>query len=82
MATVKFSEITMNNLKVLRAPKDNMVDEAKSILSDAIEEDFETVLVVGIKDGQVYFRCSGSLNSHEKLGLIESAKFDWMNSWE
>jgi hypothetical protein len=71
----------MNKLKVLHSPKEEMIKDAKGILNEAIEEGFETVLVVGIKDGQVYFRCSGCLNTHEKLGLIESAKFDWMNSW-
>lgn len=52
-----------------------------NILQEAINENFETVLIMGIKDDKVYFRSSSSLDGYEKLGMIEAAKMEWFNSW-
>lgn len=66
----------------LETPKDKVIQNARSLLVETMEEGFECVMIIGMKDGKAHFKASSSLNFMEKIGMIEAAKFDWLQSWE
>lgn len=70
-----------NNIRVIKTEKDDCALNTKIILTEALSEDFESAIVLGIKDGRMYFIVSQSLNRPMVLGLIESAKLHYYEGW-
>ena len=56
----------------------NMLD-SKDLLENALKEDFDTVLLLGRKDGLMHIRYTGSLDTIAILGMLESIKLKF---WE
>lgn len=48
--------------------------DANEVLAEAIEQDFETVVVLGLKNGNVNIRRSAMISRLQLLGAIEEAK--------
>lgn len=53
--------------------------QVREILNEALAENFETVIVVGLKNGSVQFKRSKVKDTILLLGAIEAAK---MQLWE
>lgn len=63
-------------------PKDGpvfRVRDARGILEEAINEDYETVIVFGFKDGEIHTRHSASKDCLEIIGALDRAKDEF---WE
>lgn len=78
--TGKTTHIT-NNLKVLITDKEGLIASAKEILEDALKENFEGVLVLGIKDGNIYRTTSKQKSVIQVVGLIELLKTKLLEDW-
>jgi hypothetical protein len=50
---------------------------AKQLLTDAAQEGFETVLIIGYRANKVVIRNSSSADMMRKIGMIEAAKLNW-----
>ena len=48
--------------------------DATDLLTDAIEQNFETVVIVGFKNGAVHIQRSAMISRVSLLGAIEEAK--------
>ena len=48
--------------------------DATDLLADAIEQDFETVVIMGFKNGAVHIQRSAMISRVSLLGAIEEAK--------
>ncbi len=58
-----------------RRNNDNQAEEAKAVLKDAINQKFETVFVIGLKDEQLYISASAFRSRLEVTGaLVEALK--------
>ena len=55
------------------------VDDAKKVLTEACDRDFETVIVIGFKDGNVHIKSSGWKSTASLVGAIELAKHHILN---
>lgn len=67
-------------LKLL--PKDGPVfreQDAKEVLEDALRQNYESVIVFGFKDGQIFTRHSAIHNALEIIGALAVARDDF---WE
>ena len=57
--------------------------DAKETLEEAIEMDFETVVIIGIgRDKTVNFRKSANANMLQVLGSVEAVKMHIWEKWE
>lgn len=72
----------MTNLAVLKTDKVSAMQHAKEVLQDAIKQDFETVLIVGIKDGRIITRHTTTIGVLEKIGMIETCKLELWSGWK
>ena len=54
--------------------------DAAGLLTDAILLDYETVVIIGLKDGVAHIRFSEHLSRLKLLGAIEQAKFHILNN--
>lgn len=70
------------SFRVLKTEKDSVKQEAKELLEDALKKDFETVFIVGVKDGKIDQRYSATLNVLEKIGMLESLKLELWSGWK
>lgn len=50
------------------------IADAKAVLLKAADEEFETVIIHGYKDGKIYTKTSARTNAMELLGALEAAK--------
>lgn len=66
-------------VKLIPRPDKNMLD-SKDLLENALKEDFDTVLLLGRKDGLMYIRYTGSLDTIAVLGMLESIKLKFWES--
>lgn len=62
----------MTNIKLL---KSNYEEDANALLIESQAMGFETVVVVGIKDGMSYIRRSRLVSTTQLLGALEEAKW-------
>lgn len=53
----------------------------REVLEGAIAQGFETVFLIGIKDGTVYIHGSANTDTIEKLGMLEAAKLHLYEHW-
>ena len=74
--------LVSNKLSILKTNQQSMIEEAKALLHKAVEKEFETVFIVGIKDKKMCINYSRSLNVVEKIGMLEILKHDWISNWE
>lgn len=58
----------------VRAINARYVNDARTVLEEAIAGDFETVIVFGFKDGNITWKKSAHLRTVEILGALEMAK--------
>ena len=59
------------------------IDDAKALLMEAIDEGFEAVVIVGIKqDHKVSCKSSKSLDTLKLLGSVEWAKEVILKQWK
>ena len=68
-----------DNLKVLVTDKDKRLKDAKKILQEALNSDFEIVFVVGEKDGKMVISESYASNVSRTLGLLELLKYRFVS---
>lgn len=61
--------------------RDEVKQDAKQLLTEAIGRDFESVLVIGWKDGKVQFNNSASLDAIKIIGALETAKMNYYSTW-
>ena len=54
--------------------------DAAGLLTDAVLLDYETVVIIGLKDGAAHIHCSDNLSRLKLLGAIEQAKHHILNS--
>lgn len=54
--------------------------DAAAVLTEAIERDFDTVFVVGIKDGNAHIKASRVISSVQALGAIELLKHNLLDN--
>lgn len=61
----------MNNITSLKLVKDGpYLADAKELLIEASEKDFESVLIIGLKDGNLQLKNSAHISTVEILGLL------------
>ena len=68
-------------ITVLRSDKSAAVADAKEVLEQAILSEFESVVIVGIKNGTASTCKSKSLDTLELIGAIELAKNSIFQRW-
>ncbi len=56
--------------------QDKLKEEAKAVLKDAINQKFETVFVIGLKDEQLYISASAFRSRLEVTGALVAALMD------
>jgi hypothetical protein len=61
-------------------PTMHYIVDAADLLESCSKEDFETVLVLGFKDGTIYLRNSAYVNTLEIIGALETAKHMFLES--
>ena len=71
----------MSNISVLKTDNTLLIEGAKEILAEAMDMDFEAVVVVGIVGSRVWMKKSRVGNTLELVGALESAKFDVLKNW-
>ena len=54
--------------------------DAAGLLADAILLDYETVVIIGLKDGAAHINFSRRVSRQNLLGAIEQAKHHILNS--
>lgn len=62
------------NLKVIQSRKDELLEEARKVLNSGIDMEFESVILIGFKDGLVHITSSKSDNYLERLGALAQAQ--------
>ncbi len=75
-------KLDAEKLVVFEGKKEHLKKEAKSVLEDAIENEFETVLVLGIKNQKIYCTSSAISDVLSFLGMIEALKQHFLENWE
>ncbi len=55
------------------------VHNAKGVLEDALKEDYETVIVFGFKNGNIFTQKSANINCLEIIGALTVAREEF---WE
>ena len=54
--------------------------DAAGLLTDAVLKDYETVVIIGLRDGEVHIQRSAMVSRLELLGAIEKAKHHILNN--
>ena len=54
--------------------------DAAGLLTDAVLQDFETVVIIGLKNGEAYIQRSAMVSRLQLLGAIEEAKHHILNN--
>ncbi len=72
----------MSAILKLATQRDQVQQDARALLEESIARDFESVLIVGFKDGKVQFNCSASLDAMKIIGALESAKLNYYAKWK
>ena len=61
---------------------DEMVEEVKEILTDAVDQKFVSVVVIGENgDGKIRIQASRNKDVVAKLGALEVAKHEMLENW-
>ena len=71
-----------NNLLVLPTDREALKKDARGVLEEGIEKEFDSVCVVGLKNGTVYFHKSRNVDTVRLLGMIEIAKQEIWDNWK
>ena len=50
--------------------------DTKKILEDVLEDEYDTVVVFGIKDGKIYSHISSCPNRHTLMGMLLEAAIE------
>lgn len=56
-------------------------DDVNSLLQSAIDNNFDKIWVVGIRDGNVHLSAAGSDSVIHDLGILEAVKDHLLRSW-
>lgn len=72
----------MTQVVQLVTPVDGIKSDALNLLDEARSKNFETVVIVGYKDGCVSVNSSRSLHFSNLLGAIEIAKHHLLKEWK
>lgn len=64
----------MRELALLNIPTKGEQHEVKKKLQEALDQEFESVFIIGYKDGLMCTSYSGYKSIEEKLGLLELLK--------
>jgi hypothetical protein len=65
-------------LTVIQRPSDQYKQDAQDVLEAAKKEGFETVVILGLRDGEIHITSSGLVSRLQILGACEAAK---MHVW-
>ena len=68
----------MSNLKVLVTDKEQQKLDTKEVLQNALNSDFETVLLLGVKNGHMTMEFNCVPDVAKILGYIEVIKDDFL----
>jgi hypothetical protein len=63
-------------------PQGHYVVDAADLLESCIKEDFDSVIILGVKDGVIHLRNSAYVNTFEIIGALEVAKQAFMEPAE
>jgi hypothetical protein len=66
-------------LLALNTPKKVRREEAKEVLAEAAETEFDSVIVLGLKGGEIHIKSSSNFSRLEIIGAVEVAK---QHLWE
>ena len=69
-------------LVVLTTDRDELRKCANEVLDEGKAFGFESVCVVGVKEGTVYFHKSRNVDTVKLLGMIEVAKQEIWDKWK
>ena len=69
----------MSNLKPVPI-REAWIADANELLHDAIDAEFETVVVLGYKNGRLHVKQSCAVDFAKMLGMLELAKFQLMDN--
>ncbi len=61
-------------MSTVKAIKSHYTNDANEVLAEAMEQGFEVVVVLGLKDGNLNIRRSAMISRLQLLGAIEEAK--------
>jgi len=61
-------------VSTVKAIKSHYTSDANEVLAEAMEQGFEAVVVLGLKDGNLNIRRSAVISRLQLLGAIEEAK--------
>lgn len=70
----------MGDLKKLETNLEFNIKNTKKVLDIAKEENYETVVVIGMKDGYSKIHWSGYESRFKIIGMIEDAKIGFINN--
>ena len=69
----------IRTLRTIPHQMDHLRSEARTILEEAMQKGFTTVIVHGFKDGKIYTTASSSHNCLEIVGALHAAEAEF---WE
>ena len=65
----------------LRLEVTRLKQEAKEVLEEAIEQNFDSVILFGYKDGNIHIKHSSNHSTLEQLGALSAAQIHlWTNT--
>jgi hypothetical protein len=71
----------LGSLSLFRSDKSRAIKDAREVLEQAIGNEFEAVVIVGVKNGCASTCKSKSLDTLELIGAIELAKHSIFQKW-
>lgn len=71
----------MDNIKLLTTDKQKHIDAAKKLLEDAIDGEFDTIVIIGINDKNWEVFNSAHADGFKLLGMLEVIKLEKFKQW-
>lgn len=66
----------------LKSIHNEFISDSHRLLSEAIDMEFESVVIIGFKNNQVKINFSTTKNHVQVLGAIEAAKYELLEGWK
>lgn len=70
-----------NYLKVTALPTPGEQNEVEMVLKEAMEMNYDEVIVIGIKDKEVRIGSSKTKSTMQRIGILETAKLEIFSKW-
>ena len=72
----------VGDIKVLTTDRQKRINAAKELLVDALAGEFDTIVILGIKDEKWEVFNSSHVNGFTLLGMLEAIKLESFRLWE